>query len=47
VSAGALHTCASTADHTVSCWGADTSGQLGDAVTLTISAPELARVACE
>jgi hypothetical protein len=47
VSAGALHTCASSAGHTITCWGADTSGQLGDGVTLTISAPELTRVACD
>jgi alpha-tubulin suppressor-like RCC1 family protein len=46
VSAGALHTCASAAGHT-SCWGADTSGQLGVGAMLTVSAPELARLACE
>ena len=44
VSAGALHSCAVGRRRTSSrCWGADTSGQLGDGVTLTISAPELAR----
>jgi alpha-tubulin suppressor-like RCC1 family protein len=46
VTAGALHTCAS-AGGTVWCWGTDTSGQLGDNVTLTVSAPELARVGCD
>jgi alpha-tubulin suppressor-like RCC1 family protein len=47
VSAGTLHSCASSAGHAVACWGADTSGQLGDGVTLTISGPELARIACD
>ena len=47
VTAGALHSCAASADHGVTCWGADTSGQLGDGVALTISAPALARLACQ
>jgi alpha-tubulin suppressor-like RCC1 family protein len=47
VTAGALHSCAATAAGVVTCWGADTSGQLGDGVSLTISAPELARLACQ
>jgi alpha-tubulin suppressor-like RCC1 family protein len=37
----------SAGDARVTCWGADTGGQLGDGVTLTLSAPELVRVACE
>ena len=47
VAAGAAHSCAVRRDGTAACWGADTSGQLGDGVTLAISAPQLARAACE
>ena len=46
VEAGQAHTCAFTADGHGACWGADNSGQLGDGVTLTISAPQLGQVGC-
>jgi alpha-tubulin suppressor-like RCC1 family protein len=46
VVAGLAHTCAFGADGHAACWGADNSGQLGDGVTLTISAPQLAQLAC-
>ena len=46
VEAGQAHTCAFTAGGQAACWGADSSGQLGDGVTLTISAPQLAQLAC-
>jgi alpha-tubulin suppressor-like RCC1 family protein len=44
---GGAHSCARRADGTVWCWGANTSGQLGDGVTLSSPRPLLARVACE
>jgi alpha-tubulin suppressor-like RCC1 family protein len=47
VAAGGAHSCAATDGGEVTCWGADTSGQLGDGVILTLSAPELTRLACQ
>jgi alpha-tubulin suppressor-like RCC1 family protein len=47
VAAGGAHTCARLVDGTVSCWGADTSGQLGDGVVLGDFVPALARLACD
>jgi hypothetical protein len=47
ITAGGAHTCARLVDGTVSCWGADTSGQLGDGVALSASVPALARIACD
>jgi alpha-tubulin suppressor-like RCC1 family protein len=47
VATGAAHSCAVRRDGAAACWGADTSGQLGDGVTLAISAPQLARAACD
>jgi len=46
VVAGQAHTCAFTPDGHAACWGADNSGQLGDGATLTLSAPQLAQLAC-
>jgi alpha-tubulin suppressor-like RCC1 family protein len=46
VTAGGAHSCASNGG-ALACWGADTSGQLGDGIDLTISAPEVARLACD
>jgi len=46
VEAGQAHTCAFTADGRAACWGADNGGQLGDGTTLTVSAPQLAQLAC-
>lgn len=47
LAAGGAHTCALLQAGTVACWGADTSGQLGDGVALTDSTPALARIACD
>jgi alpha-tubulin suppressor-like RCC1 family protein len=46
LSAGAAHTCALGPGGVVACWGADTSGQLGDEVLLTVGTPRLARLPC-
>jgi alpha-tubulin suppressor-like RCC1 family protein len=45
VAAGGSHTCALLDDHTVSCWGLGTSGQLGYANTTAIGDDELPSVA--
>jgi alpha-tubulin suppressor-like RCC1 family protein len=45
--AGGAHSCAHRTDGTVWCWGANTSGQLGDGVVLASGQRLLARVACE
>ena len=47
LAAGGAHTCARLVDGTVACWGADTSGQLGDGVPLSDYTPALARIACD
>jgi alpha-tubulin suppressor-like RCC1 family protein len=39
LTAGARHTCARLADGSVSCWGRNTSGQLGDGTTMTRDRP--------
>jgi len=39
LAAGEFHTCAVLADHTVSCWGHNGSGQLGDGTTTDRSLP--------
>ena len=44
--AGGSHSCARRTDGTVWCWGANTSGQLGDGVTLSSPGPLVARIAC-
>jgi alpha-tubulin suppressor-like RCC1 family protein len=47
LAAGGAHTCARLLGGTVACWGADTSGQLGDGVVLTDFTPALARISCD
>ncbi len=39
IAVGGHHTCALLTDHTVRCWGANESGQLGDGTTITSPAP--------
>ena len=41
IAAGANHTCAVLADHTVSCWGENSQGQLGDGTTTRKLSPTL------
>jgi hypothetical protein len=41
LSVGLTHACARRADHRVVCWGANAQGQLGDATTMTRTAPVL------
>jgi alpha-tubulin suppressor-like RCC1 family protein len=47
LAAGGAHTCARLLGGAVACWGADTSGQLGDGVVLSDFTPALARIACD
>jgi alpha-tubulin suppressor-like RCC1 family protein len=46
VAAGTAHTCIVLDDGTVWCWGANTSGQLGDGSALLQTKPQLARLVC-
>jgi Regulator of Chromosome Condensation (RCC1) repeat protein len=39
VAAGATHTCAVGRDHTMTCWGSDTDGELGDGVSAATAQP--------
>ena len=39
ITAGAYHTCALISDGTVTCWGNNSDGQLGDGSTTTINVP--------
>jgi alpha-tubulin suppressor-like RCC1 family protein len=41
VSSGSSHTCVINADKTVSCWGNNTSGQLGDGTTISRDLPKV------
>jgi len=46
VSAGGAHTCAITDDNAVLCWGANTSGQLGDRAVLSRPRPRPLFLTC-
>ena len=39
IAGGGFHTCAASADGTVTCWGSNDSGQLGDGTTMNRGAP--------
>ncbi len=47
LAAGGAHTCALRGDGTLSCWGDDGSGQLGDGALLVAATPQLARITCQ
>lgn len=46
ISAGARHTCALRRDRRVACWGANTSGQLGDGARLSFTTPQPTDLTC-
>lgn len=46
ITAGARHTCALQRDHRLACWGANSSGQLGDGGRLSFTTPQPTDLTC-